>query len=100
MNNRCSLCGAPRIPLDRDNTRLGVCTLIGCKEPDHDYKIEQIQRAHDLRLVEYAFMRGVAYIEAPGLASRTAPSREAVLRDFDNRESERQEAEAAKEAKT
>lgn len=36
---RCSLCGATRI--EESNGRYGVCTLIGCKEPDFDVRRER-----------------------------------------------------------
>jgi len=39
--SRCSLDGASRIPLDREKTKFGACTLIGCKDPIHDYNLEQ-----------------------------------------------------------
>lgn len=46
--SRCSLDGAARIPLDRERTKFGVCTLVagkdgkgGCKDPLHDYNAER-----------------------------------------------------------
>lgn len=35
-NSRCTLCGAARIPLNREGTRFGVCTFIECPDPMHD----------------------------------------------------------------
>lgn len=43
--DRCSLDGAPRIPLNREGTEFGVCTLIGCTDPLHDYNLEQAAKA-------------------------------------------------------
>lgn len=39
--SRCTLCGAPRIPLNREKTKFGACTLIGCPDPLHDYEAEK-----------------------------------------------------------
>jgi hypothetical protein len=38
--DRCSLCGSPRIVLDRKRNVFGACTLIGCKDPIHDRRAE------------------------------------------------------------
>jgi hypothetical protein len=44
---RCSLCGSQRLPLNREGTRFGACSLVpgddgkgGCPDPLHDYERE------------------------------------------------------------
>ena len=39
--SRCSLCGAARMPLNREKTEFGVCTFIECKNPTYDLDRER-----------------------------------------------------------